>query len=285
MSPAPPARRRLAGGALRRYRENIGYDLSDAARVLGCDRSKISRIEAGERGIRAPELSALLAEYGADAPARQALLALCQPGTGKGWWVEFGGAVLDGMKDFASIEALASSIMVYEAYRVPDLLQTADYARALIESGSTDGEHARDRMLAAILARQQAVLEARPEITLVIAEAALLNVVGGLRVTRAQLESLARASSDSGHVTIQVLPLSRGTQVAATGPMTIVSVQGVPSLGAVHVPGVRGGICLDDAADVAASTRAFEQLKAYALTPAASARLLREMAGKRGLTG
>ena len=53
----PPIRRRLVGGALRRYRENLGYTLGDAARILGCDRSKVSRIECGQRGIRGKELA------------------------------------------------------------------------------------------------------------------------------------------------------------------------------------------------------------------------------------
>ena len=64
MVSAPPVRRRLVGRALRRYRETLGYTLDDAARMLECDRSKISRIETGERGIRAKELRELLAEYG-----------------------------------------------------------------------------------------------------------------------------------------------------------------------------------------------------------------------------
>ncbi|HEY6786640.1 MAG TPA: helix-turn-helix transcriptional regulator [Trebonia sp.] len=282
MSAVPPARRRLVGTALRRYRENVGYDLADAARVLGCDRSKISRIESGERGIRAPELHALLTEYGVDFPAQEALGGLSQPATRRCWWQDHAGVVLEGMRDFAAIEALASSICVYDAHRVPELLQTPDYAKALVDAGETDDE-ARDQMLAAVLARQQAIFASRPEIALVIAEAALLNVVGGPKVTRDQLTELARVSSDSGHVTIHVLPLTRGTQVAATGPMTIVGIGGVPSLGAVHVPGVRGGICLTDAADVAACARAFEQLKVYALPSAQSARLLRELPGRRAL--
>jgi transcriptional regulator with XRE-family HTH domain len=282
MSAVPPARRRLVGTALRRYRENVGYDLADAARVLGCDRSKLSRIESGERGIRPPELRALLTEYGVDFRAQEALAGLSQPATRRCWWQDHSGVVPEGMKDFAAIEALASTICVYDAHRVPEFLQTPDYAKALIDAGESGGE-ARDRMLAAVLARQQAVLASRPEITLVIAEAALLNVVGGPKVTRDQLTELARVSSDSGHVTIHVLPLTRGTQVAATGPMTIVGIGGVPSLGAVHVPGVRGGICLTDVADVAAYARAFEQLKVYALAPAQSARLLRELPARRAL--
>ena len=282
MSAIPPARRRLVGAALRRYRENVGYDLADAARVLDCDRSKISRIESGERGMRVPELQALLTEYGVDLPAREALAGLSQPATRGCWWQEHAEAVPEGMRDFAAIEALASSICVYDAHRVPELLQTPGYAKALIDAGETGGRDA-ERVLAAVLARQRAVLASRPEVALVIAEAALLNVVGGPKATRDQLTELGRVSSDSGHVTIYVLPLTRGTQVAATGPMTIVGIGGVPSLGAVHVPGVRGGICLTGPADVAAYARAFEQLKVYALPPAQSARLLRELPARRAL--
>jgi transcriptional regulator with XRE-family HTH domain len=283
MSAVPPARRRIVGTALRRYRENVGYDLADAARVLGCDRSKISRVESGERGIRVPELRALLAEYGVDAPAQEALAGLSQPAARRNWWQDHAGVVPEGMKDYAAIEAMASSICVYDAHRVPELLQTPGYAKAVIDAGEPGGDEAPDGMLEAVLARQKAVFASRPDITLVIAEAALLNVVGGPKVTRGQLTELARASSDGGHVTIHVLPLTRGTQVAATGPMTIVSIGGVPSLGAVHVPGVRGGICLTGAADVAAYARAFEQLKMYALEPAQSARLLRELPARRAL--
>ncbi len=288
VSAAPPARRRLVGAALRRYRESIGYDLADAARVLDCDRSKVSRIESGERGIRAEELRILLTEYGVDARAEQALVALSAPSLTKGWWQEPGVIAADGMKQFAPIEALASAIAIFEAHRVPALLQTEDYARALIAVGEADDgagapEAVRDWRLAAVLARQRAVLGSRPDITVVIAEAALLNVVGGARVTRGQLDWLARIASDSEHVAVHLLPLTRGTQVAATGPMTIADVGGVPSLGAVHVPGVGGGICLDDACDVAAYTRAFEQLKLHALSPAASARSLRDLAARRVL--
>ena len=286
MSAAPPARRRLTGAALRRYREAVGYDLADAARVLGCDRSKVSRIESGERGIRAEELRILLADYGVDTSAAQALLALSAPSLTRGWWQEFGGVVADGMAEFAPIEALASAIAIFEAHRVSDLLQTEDYAKAVIAASQADDgaeQATRDSRLAAVLARQRAVLGRRPDVTVVIAEAALLNVVGGTRVTRGQLDWLARVASDDGHIVIHVLPLTRGTQVAATGPMTIADVGGVPSLGAVHVPGVRGGICLDDPSAVAAHTRAFEQLRMHALSPAASARFLRDMAARRVL--
>lgn len=73
MTEAPPVRRRLAGAALRRSREQAGYSPGEAARILSCDRSKISRIETGQRGIRPAELRELLARYGVDEPRRDAL--------------------------------------------------------------------------------------------------------------------------------------------------------------------------------------------------------------------
>src|SRR5260370_40175403 len=80
----PPVRRRLVGGALRRYRENVGYVLEDAARVLECDRSKMSRIETAQRGIRPKELRELLTEYGGPAREQAALLALASRGGPRG---------------------------------------------------------------------------------------------------------------------------------------------------------------------------------------------------------
>ena len=73
-------RRRLIGGALRRHRENMGYALEDAARVLECDRSKISRIETGQRGIRPKELRELLAEYAVPDREQAALMAIASRG-------------------------------------------------------------------------------------------------------------------------------------------------------------------------------------------------------------
>src|ERR1700734_1523724 len=81
----PPVRRRLVGGALRRYREHVGYALEDAARVLECDRSKISRIETGQRGIRPKELRELLTEYGVPESDVGALAVIAHGGRWGSW--------------------------------------------------------------------------------------------------------------------------------------------------------------------------------------------------------
>jgi transcriptional regulator with XRE-family HTH domain len=85
----PPVRRRILGAALRRYRENLGYSLEGAAQILGCDRSKISRIETARRGIRPTELRDLLAEYGVDEPEQRTLASLVDPRADRGWWQDY----------------------------------------------------------------------------------------------------------------------------------------------------------------------------------------------------
>ena len=85
MIEAPSARRLLIGAALRRYREDLGFILEDAARVLECDRSKISRIETGQRGIRPKELRELLTEYGVGEQEQNTLTAIARAGSRGSW--------------------------------------------------------------------------------------------------------------------------------------------------------------------------------------------------------
>ena len=89
MPATPPVRRRLLGTALRGYRETLGFNLDEAALILACDRSKISRIETGERGIRTEELRELLTEYRVPAAEQEALLAVAHRGRESGWWLGY----------------------------------------------------------------------------------------------------------------------------------------------------------------------------------------------------
>jgi len=288
----PPARRRLLGAALRRYRENLGYGLDEAARILECDRSKISRIETGQRGIRAKELRELLTEYGVPAQEQAALLAVAHRGRQQGWWQEYADVLSDAAQDYVIMEAAATEIMAYDSHQIPDLLQTYDYARAVADADpACVGDEQRAHAVEVKLTRQRVVLAERsPRLEFVIAEAALHQVVGGAGVMRPQLARLAGLASASGaagkpggdgaSVSLQVLPFAAGAYAAGSGSMTILRFADTPGLGVVHLPGagMSGGISLEDPADLARYIRAFAQLRAAALTPAASAVLLRDMA-------
>jgi transcriptional regulator with XRE-family HTH domain len=274
----PPVRRRLLGAALRRYRENLGYGLDEAARILECDRSKISRIETGQRGIRAKELRELLAEYGIAEQQQAILAAMADPRGAFGWYRTYAAVLPGAWQDYLVLEAAAPQVLSYEVQQIPALLQTPAYARALADADpGLVGNDARDKAVEATLARQKAILgERKPDIHVVIGEAALHQRVGGPAVMDGQLGLLAGVSGNSGMITVQILPFDSGAHAAAgVGSLAILQFPEAPELGIVHLGGASGGVCLEGKANLAAYARVFEQLRAFALSPAQSALLLR----------
>jgi transcriptional regulator with XRE-family HTH domain len=274
----PPVRRRLVGSALRRYRENVGYALDDAAKVLECDRSKISRIETGQRGIRPKELRELLTEYGVPEADQAALVTLARRTGQHGWWDEYTDVLAEPLTDYLIMESAAAEIMTYEAQLIPDLLQTADYARAVAAADPahrSDGE--RELMVAAKLARQQAVLGGGTRLSVVLGEAALCQQVGGAEVMTTQLSHLAGFAADYPSVTIQLLPFSAGAHVAAGGAsLAILRFPHTPGLGVVYLEALSGGVYRENQTDVAQYIRAFALLRASALSAEQTTRQLRE---------
>ncbi len=270
-------RRRLVGRALRRYRENVGYALEDAARVLECDRSKISRIETGQRGIRPKELRELLTEYGVPHGEQAALAAIAGRGGQRAWWHPYADVLPGAYLDYVIMESAASEIMTYEAQVVPDLLQTDDYARAIAaaEPGYAT-EQQRDDAVAAKAVRRQVVLPGTRRLSMVLGEGTLHQAVGGPRVMAGQISHLVRLIDDFPGLTVQVLPFSAGAQAVSAGSasLAILRFPDAPSLGVVYLEALSGGVCLDGQEEVARYIRAFALLRAAALSAADSARLL-----------
>ena len=281
MHATPPARRRIVGGALRRYRENLGRTLEDAAAVLECDRSKISRIETGQRGIRVKELRELLTEYGIDDEQQAVLAAIADPRGARRRYGTYADAIPGAWQDYLLLETAASQVMIYEVQRIPALLQTPEYAQALAAADPALADvESRDKAVEGTLARQRAILgERQPDIRLIVGEAALRQQVGGEAVMEEQLRLLAGASDDSGMITLQVLPFRSGAHAAAAvGSLAILRFAEAFELGVVHLGGAGGGVCLEGQEDLAAYTRVFEELRMSALSPEQSALMLQELA-------
>jgi transcriptional regulator with XRE-family HTH domain len=264
---APSARRLLIGAALRRYREDLGFILDDAARMLECDRSKISRIETGQRGIRPKELRELLTEYGVGEQEQHTLSALAQTGSRRRWQ-QHGDALPGAYREYLALEQAASEIFMYDPQHIPDLLQTPQYAQA---SEARNSSFQADAELT--LSRQQRLGERQTRLTALIGEAALRQAHGDRMIVRNQLRALAAAD---GRTVVYVLP-SR-CALPSSGPATILRFAAVPGLSAVYLPGLSGGVCLTSQQDIASYTTAFEQLRVSALPIAASARLIQEIA-------
>ena len=263
---APSARRLLIGAALRRYREDLGLVLEDAARVLECGRSKISRIETGQRGIRPKELRELLTEYGVGEREQSTLTAIAQAGS-RPRRQQQGDAPSGGYREYLALEQDASEIFIYDPQHIPGLLQTPQYARA-----SATGSPSSQGDAELTLSRQRLVREQRIGLTALIGEAALRQAHGDPGAMRDQLRSLV---ADELAV-IYVLP-SRCVP-PSSGPAAILRFAAVPGLGAVYLPGLSDGACLTGQQDIVSHTQAFEQLRISALPSSASARLIREIA-------
>jgi transcriptional regulator with XRE-family HTH domain len=274
MIDALPARRRLVGGALRRYRENLGLGLEEAARILECDRSKISRIETGQRGIRPKELRELLTEYGVTEHEQTALAGIAQTARRDRWWQPYADVIDEQFRELLALESEASEILLYDAQQIPDLLQTPRFAQASANlSGSLAGSVSLETLTEITVSRQQAVFGGRrTRVVALVGEGALRAAVVSGNVMQEQVARLIEIGATSS-AAIRILPLLCGAPSA--GPVTILRFAEASSLGAVYLHGLSGGVCLARQQDVASYTRAFEHIKAFALSHADSASWLR----------
>jgi transcriptional regulator with XRE-family HTH domain len=260
-------RHMLVGSMLRSYREAAGYKLDDAARILECDKSKISRIETGQRGIRVKELRELLTEYNA-AAAQDTLAVLARPRDANAWWRDYRRLLPDAYLDYAVAEGAALDIAVYAPLQVPALLWTPEYGRAVVAADPTVPEDAEEIAVEAALAyRGETFFSRQPDCTVILGEAALRHTAGSPDVTRAQLTRVAQLSGpDYPWLTIRVLPFSAGT-CSGAGECSILHFSDLLEIGLAHVAGPHGGICLGTPPTVEAYTTIFRRMTSLSLSP------------------
>ena len=281
MTDAPPVRRRILGAALRRFRAEAGCTLDDAARILDCRRSKISRIETGQRGIRGTDLRQLLAEYGVDGPRRDALLSLARKPRQDGWWQPSSQVRGDAYPGFTELGGAGITVGTYDTQLLPGLLQTGNYARAIAAASLVkESQEEREQFVQVRLAQQHLLTRDQHPLQFwaVLSEGALRQMVGGGDVMRAQLRHLIDIGDRQRNVSLQVLPFAAGAHAATSGPFVIITFPGAPDLAVVYLEGHTGGIYLDGEEEVARYTLAFEHLRAAALATAATVSLIEGIA-------
>lgn len=218
----PTAVRMLLGARLRKLREAAGVSREDAGYAIRGSESKISRLELGRTGCKPRDVSDLLSLYQVSEDERATLLAMAGSANAVGWWQQYGDAVPAWFAPYLGLEQAAAVIRCYEVQFVPGLLQTPDYARAVfrIETGSHP-ELDTEQQVSVRMRRQQILRRPRPaRLWAVIDEAALRRPIGGVAVTRAQLEHLIEMAR-LPHVSIQIAPFSLGGRAVASGPITV----------------------------------------------------------------
>jgi transcriptional regulator with XRE-family HTH domain len=274
-------RSRLIGASLRQYREQAGRTIADAAILLGCDRSKISRIETGTRGISPEDIRTLLDDYSPDPGGREALEAMASAGTARGWWDDYRALLTPGYRDIMATEHAATHIAIYAPVGIPELLHGEDYARTLAAASGQLPAAVQDMAVAAAMARQRAILYARPvTVTVVLAAAALRQQPGDQTVLRAQLRHLAELAADHPRVIIRLLPLTASLHPAGgSGTFSLLRFSAEPAPMLVLADGPGGGTLLDSQPSVAAYEQALAELRSLTLGEEESASWLTRMAG------
>ncbi len=259
---SPIVRRRELAGRLRSMRQAAGLSIEDVATRLMVSAAKVSRMETGARGVSARDVRDLCGIYGVGDEERERLLTLLRESKQPSWWQQYD---LD-YTTYIGLETAATSIVDYESSFVPGLLQTEDYARAVVEAILYDAPSDLIRQRVEARMRRQELLtgDSPPKLWAIIDEAALHRSVGGPDVMRAQLEALADRAA-LPNVTLQVIPLEVGAHPGMDSTFVLLSLEDVSDV--CYVEGLVGNLYLESPADLARYRRAVDQLRAVALSP------------------
>ncbi|MFJ7156053.1 helix-turn-helix domain-containing protein [Streptomyces sp. NPDC101118] len=266
----PTVRRRRLGMELRKLREDKGMTAEQVAERLLVSQSKISRLENGRRSISQRDVRDLCEVYDVDDRRLvDSLMQMAKDSRQQGWWHAFGDIPYSV---YIGLETDAASLRVYEPQIIPGLLQTQEYAAAIIRGALPEtAQQDIEKRVQVRIRRQERVSETESDnergplrLWAVIDEAALRRRVGDTTVMIRQLEHLIR-QSELPHVTVQVMPFSMGAHPGVNGQYAILEFPDASDSTVVYIEGVTSDLYLEKANDVQRYSVMYEHLRAQAL--------------------
>ncbi|BCB79755.1 helix-turn-helix transcriptional regulator [Phytohabitans flavus] len=277
VKPSPTTLRRQLGAELRRLRAD--RTVADVAAELGWSESKLSRIETANTGVRPKDLDRLLEAYAVAEDARARIRALAGQSRQRAWWEAYGDVLPNAYETYIGFEAEAIGIYNYEAQIVPGLLQTAEYASAVIQAdGIYEDDEVHGQRVAVRMARQAVLTrDPPPKLSVILDEAVLRRQIGGPDVMRRQLTSLAEAN-ERKMITVQILPFSAGAHRALAGSFVILEFSGNSDHPLVYCEGMTGGVFRSRQDELRSYWMSYESLRSVALSPKLSVELINKVA-------
>ncbi|SDH02970.1 Helix-turn-helix domain-containing protein [Sinosporangium album] len=266
----PTVLRMLVGAQLRRLREARKMTREEAGDTIRASTSKISRLELGRTGFKLRDVDDLLTLYGVDDEAERAtVLSLAERANAPAWWHYYGDVVPSWFEAYLGLEQAACVIRTYEVQFVPGLLQTEDYARAIIRigrGGQATPEEVERRV--DLRKRRQRLLAkpTPPKLWAVIDETALRRPVGGAAVMRAQLKHLIEIA-ELKNITLQLMPFSFGCHAGAAGASTILRFPEGELPDIVYLEQLTSALYLDKPADTQRYWHVMNRLGIQAIQP------------------
>ena len=272
--PRPTLRAQWLGQSLRQLRESTAMTLQQAAEFLQRNAATVSRFESGEYPIRRPDLMALLDLYGvSERRRRDGLLRLSEDVWQKGWWDGYAPDVERQFVDFVWLESRATSIRSFDPLLVTGLLQTRDYAEAVITAADWDAEPEQIARWVQLRMDRQGVLHSAepPRLSVIIDEPVLRRAVGGPWVLRGQLSHLL-ACTELPHLDLRVLPANVGAHASPSGYFLVFTIV-EPDMNVGFAETVGGAVYVEPP-DSERFVRVYDRLLESALRPAESAGLI-----------
>jgi transcriptional regulator with XRE-family HTH domain len=265
---------------LKRLREAVGLTQEDVAEQLEWHPTKVMRIETGRTAPHPNDVRLMVEVYGmTDRDQVAALVKLARDARQQGWWYSYRDVLLNRYDFFIGLESEAASIRDFELAMIPGLLQTEDYARAVISGGPLAyGAEEVDRRVEVRMTRQSVLArEERPELWAIMDESVIRRVIGGPRVMGAQIEHLI-AAGDQGRTTIQVVPYGADPHPGLAGPFIILGFAEPSESDVVYLETVGGNLYVDKPEETRLFATAFDHLRAVALSPGDTRAMLRAAA-------
>lgn len=272
------ARRIVLGSQLRKLREAKGISRLDAGYTIRASESKISRMELGRVSFKERDVADLLSMYDVkDEEERESLLELVRVSNRPGWWYRYSDTMPRWFRDYVGLEESAARIQTFETQFVPGLLQTDEYARAVVSVGLPDATQEELENRVQLRLRRQRILTytREPRLWAVIDEAVLYREVGGPGVMRDQLKYLLDVTKQPT-VSLQIVPFSAGGG-GAEGPFTVLRFAEPELPDIAYLEHLAGALYLDKPAEVELYTKVFHRLIAEAEPPAAARQRLANM--------
>ena len=256
----PTALRIMLGVHLRRLREDAGITRTDAGWAIRGSESKISRLELGRVGFKVRDVDDLLTLYKLDdVEERERLLNLAREANNPGWWQRYDDLTPNWFHSYLGLEMAADLVRTFELQFVPGLLQTPEYARAVVQLGRQDKPLLRseqERLVSLRIGRQQVLTRQRPaRLWAVIDESVLRRPIGSPAILKAQLEYLIEASRRH-NVTLQIIPFEQGGYTATGGAFTLLRFNDADLPDIVYIEHLTSAVYLDKR----------EELDAYVVT-------------------
>lgn len=274
----PTVRSRRLAARLRELRDASGLSATVAGEKAYLSYNWVYRAEKPNCRPEPNNVAAILKVYGVtdEAEVRQ-LVELAKEASRPGWWDRY--RLSADHATLVAFEAEAAAKKVWTPSLIPGLLQTPDYARAVIAAGPDDLKPRRITELVTMRGKRQAALrrDGPLQLAVIVDEAVLRRIVGGRDVMRAQLGHLFEMAH-LPNVTVRVLPDGSGEHPGMAGPFTILRFPDPSDADVLFVESLAGNVYAEKAEDVERAHRVFARLETLSLDPGGSMDLVARFA-------